>query len=252
MVLPRMKKCFFLRGLVREAGHWHGFLERFAAAFPGVEAVALDIPGNGVHFREASPLSVPGMAEFMRREFLSRRGEENYLFALSLGGMVGVEWLHRWPDDFRKAVLVNTSLRGLSPLHHRLRPRNYARIARMMLSGKPSLVETGILAMTSARTEGAEEITQAWLKIHQARPVSVRNAVRQLVAAARFHPPQAKPKIPVLILNGGRDQLVNPACSRALAAHWSLPLHTHPAAGHDLTLDEPEWVLERLKEFLLP
>jgi len=45
------KKWFFLRGLVREAGHWSGFLEKFAEAFPDCEPIPLDIPGNGRHFQ---------------------------------------------------------------------------------------------------------------------------------------------------------------------------------------------------------
>lgn len=244
-----MKKCFFLRGLVREAGHWNGFLERFAAEFPGIEPVALDLPGNGAHFRAISPLSVPAMTDLVRAEFQRKCGSENYIFALSLGAMVGLDWLHRFPGEFKKAVLVNTSVRGLSPLHHRLRPQNYARIASMMMSGKTALVERSILEMTSMRSEKFDEITKDWVKIQEARPVSVKNAVRQLIAAARFHPPQEKPAIPVLILNGAGDRLVNPECSHALAQHWKLPVHVHPTAGHDLTLDEPDWVVEKLREF---
>lgn len=238
---------FFLRGLVREAGHWAGFLERFRAAFPGREAVALDLPGNGAHFREPSPLSVARMAESVRAEYLARRGPANHLFALSLGGMVGLEWLRRWPGDFRSTVLVNTSVRGLSPFHQRLRPRNYARILTLMFSGDPAAVERKILEMTSHNLDRREELVRAWTEIHRLRPVSPRNAVRQLWAASRFRPPRERPPVPTLVLNGARDELVNPACSKALAGHWGLELRVHPEAGHDLTLDAPDWVLEQLR-----
>jgi len=247
---PTKQKWFFLRGLVREAGHWSGFLERFERAFPGHEAIPLDLPGNGVHFREQSPLTVGGMTEKVRAEFLKKKGEDNHLFALSLGAMVALEWLHRWPDDIKSAVLVNTSVRGLSPLHRRLRPGNYPRIAKMLFSGQPAFLEKSILEMTSNDRTRHAELTDAWVKIHDARPVSRANSVRQLLAAARFHPPRERPSLPLLILNGAGDRLVHPSCSQEIAKHWKIPVSIHPTAGHDLTLDDPDWVIGQLRSFL--
>lgn len=243
------QKWFFLRGLVREAGHWSGFLERFEAAFPDRQAIPLDLPGNGVRFRDKSPLSVPAMTAAVREEFLKLRGEENHLFALSLGAMVGLEWMRRWPTDFRSAVLLNTSLRGLSPFHHRLLPRNYRRMFRMIFSGDPAFVERNILEMTSHKQEAFSDLIFQWTEIQRLRPVSLTNGLRQVVAAARFRPPQEKPTVPILLLNGAGDQLVDPTCSQAIARHWNLPVHVHPTAGHDLTLDASDWVLDQIREF---
>ena len=52
--------------------------------------------------------------------------------------------------------------------------------------------------------------------------------------------------VPVLVLNGGGDRMVDPRCSQALAEGWSVPLRVNPDAGHDLTLDQGEWVLEQI------
>lgn len=245
----KTEKWFFMRGLVREAGHWSGFLERFEEAFPHREAIPLDIPGNGKRFLEASPLSVSGMAEAVREEFLARKGESNHLFALSLGAMVALEWMRRWPADMQSAVLLNTSVRGLSPLHHRLRPRNYWRILKMTLLGGLERKERTILEMTSHSRHRFDELTRDWIEIQRQRPVSTANSLRQLIAASRFHPPKERPALPVLILNGAGDQLVHPSCSQALGQHWNLPVRVHPSAGHDLTLDAGDWVLEQLHSF---
>lgn len=247
MSAKRPEKWFFFRGLVREAGHWSGFLEKFEAAFPERQAIALDIPGNGNRFQEPSPTSVAGMAEAVREEFLKRKGESNHLFALSLGAMVALEWMQRWPHDMKSAVLLNTSVRGLSPLHHRLRPRNYWRILKMTVLGGLERKERTILEMTSHSKHRFDELEQSWVEIQRARPVSTANSLRQLIAASRFHPPKEKPAIPVLVLNGAGDQLVHPSCSQAIAKHWGLPVRVHPSAGHDLTLDAGDWVLEQLK-----
>ncbi|RZA09081.1 MAG: alpha/beta fold hydrolase [Proteobacteria bacterium] len=240
---------FFLRGLVRESGHWSGFLEAFEARFPERRVVALDLPGNGTRYHEASPVSIEAMARALREAAAPFRGDKNYLFAISLGAMVGLEWMHQAPDDFAGAVLVNTSLRGLSPLHHRLRPANYPAILRAMRAKDFETRERIILALTSQDPNNVDRWAKPWAEIQSRHPVSVRNALRQLLAAIRFAPPKTKPRPPLLILNSAKDTLVDPLASQRLSAHWNAPLRVNPRSGHDLTLDDPEWVLEQLESF---
>lgn len=240
---------FFLRGLVREQGHWSGFLEEFRARFPERRVVALDLPGNGSRFREDSPVSIPEMARAVRAAAAGSRSDKNYLFAISLGAMVGLEWMHQAPGDFDGAVLVNTSLRGISPLHHRLRPANYGTLLKIMRTADYEERERLILSITSNVPENIARWAGPWAEIQRRQPVSVRNALRQLLAAIRFAPPVAKPRPPLLILNSARDELVNPACSRRIAKLWDAPLLVNERAGHDLTLDDPAWVLGALERF---
>ena len=47
-----------LRGLTRERAHWGDFPERLRAAFPGQQFHLVDLPGTGIHYREASPATV--------------------------------------------------------------------------------------------------------------------------------------------------------------------------------------------------
>lgn len=240
---------FFLRGLVRESGHWYGFLERFSKAFPEREVVTLDLPGNGALHGMKSPALVPAMTDILRAEFQKRKLKNNYLCAVSLGGMVGIDWMHRYPGDFAGAVLLNTSLKGVCPLWKRLRPANYLTVLTLLAARDLLFRETKILEMTSNRREGREEVARAWAEIQRKRPVSAGNAVRQLLAAVRFAPPLAKPEAKLLLLRSLGDRLVHPDCSARIAHLWQAELATHPDAGHDLTLDAPEWVLERIRGF---
>jgi pimeloyl-ACP methyl ester carboxylesterase len=240
---------FFLRGLVRESGHWNGFVDRFAAAFPDTETVELDLPGSGAHFDRKSPASVPAIVDWLRNEFLRRKGARNALFAISLGGMVGIDWMQRYPGDFERAVLVNTSLRGLSPFYRRMQPHNYWTVLRLMASGDVLFRERRILEMTSNRFEHHERIATEWAEIQRRHPVSVPNSVRQLLAAARYRPSPEPPRAKILVLSSRGDRLVHPSCSDRLASLWRLQLLVHPDAGHDLTLDDPDWVLDKVREF---
>jgi pimeloyl-ACP methyl ester carboxylesterase len=80
-------------------------------------------------------------------------------------------------------------------------------------------------------------------------PVSRRNALRQLLAAARFSAAD-KPAVPLLVLAGAADGMVSPRCSQRLAQAWGASFALHPTAGHDLPLDDADWVAREVAAWL--
>jgi pimeloyl-ACP methyl ester carboxylesterase len=56
--------------------------------------------------------------------------------------------------------------------------------------------------------------------------------------------------MPVLVLASAMDALVDPLCSRHLAAEWKTSLAVHPDAGHDLPLDDAAWVARQVRAWL--
>lgn len=243
----------FLRGLVRESAHWDDFPERFARAMPGARVHLVDLPGNGRHWRQPSPLALWPMMEAARRdalEMIGPGGQPFYLLSISLGGMVAVEWAQRYPGELAGAVLINTSLRGASPLHRRLSWRCWPLLARITATADVARRETLILKLTSALAEPKPGLVESRVAIHQRHPVRLGNVFRQLWAAARHRPPRAKPPVPLLLLNSRGDRMVDPECTEAAAKLWDLQAKTHPWAGHDLPLDDPEWVAAAVAEWL--
>lgn len=246
----------FLRGLMRESAHWDDFPERFCATIPGARAHLIDLPGNGQHWRQPSQLSLRETMEAVRGEAVAAMQAQGqvlkpfYLFSISLGGMVTVEWANRYPAELAGMVLVNTSLRGLTPLHQRLSSGIWPLMARIVTAGDVAKRERLILELTSAKQAPSPGLIQNRVAIHQRHPVQLNNVFRQLWAAARYHPPQEKPSIPVLLLNSLGDRMVDPACTQAIAQRWNLEPKTHPWAGHDLPLDDPRWVIAAVLEWL--
>ncbi len=246
----------FLRGLVRESAHWDDFPERFAAGMANARVHLVDLPGNGRHWRQPSPLSLCEAMEAVRSEALRSMGRERpvfqpfYLFSISLGGMVAVEWAHRHPQELAGTVLVNTSLRGLNPLSQRLSLRAWPLLARIVAERDVGKRESLILELTSAAKTPEAGLIENRIAIYLRHPVRVRNVFRQLWAAACHRPPIEKPAIPVLLLNSLGDCMVDPECTRALARRWSLEPKTHPWAGHDLPLDDPGWVIAQVRDWL--
>jgi pimeloyl-ACP methyl ester carboxylesterase len=174
-----------------------------------------------------------------------------FLLAMSLGAMVAAEWAARHPEDLSGCVLIGTSFGGISPFHQRLRPRNYATLLGLALPGMNDAArEAAVLRLTSNLAENRDRIVQDWSAWRREHPVSRANALRQLWAAARYRLPAQRPAVPMLVLAGAGDALVDPACSRELARRWQTGYAEHPAAGHDLPLDDGAWVARQVREWM--
>jgi pimeloyl-ACP methyl ester carboxylesterase len=235
-----------LRGLMRETRHWGDFPARLAAA--GQTSVyTLDLAGNGRRYHETSGATVPAMADDVAEQWQRMRGGPVKILALSLGGMVAVEWARRAPQTVAELVLCNSSIRPYSTPWERFQPRAMPKLLRLLLTRPEAQdIETDILRLTSNRADEHAAKLGDWVRWRQQCPVSGGNVLRQLLAAARYRAASA-PAVPTRVLCAAGDRLVSPRCSQRLAAAWQVPLAVHPSAGHDLPLDDPEWLLAQLK-----
>lgn len=248
-----MTTWVLLRGLMRDSRHWGDFPERFSAGMPGTKVVTLDLPGNGSLHRMASPARVERMASWCRGELASRGWVPPYrILAMSLGAMVAASWAIEHPAEVEACVLINTSLRP-SPMHWRLRPRNYGTLLKLVLfGGTAGDWESAIYRLTSNRPAEAAHVVPLWSAWRREHPVSRINALRQLFAASRYAPPKDKPEPPVLLLASTLDALVDVRCSRDVAARWHADLREHPTAGHDIPLDDGDWVVRQVSTWAAP
>ena len=239
-----------LRGLMRETRHWGDFVSQLQATRGDEAIIAIDLPGNGSLYQQQSPLRVSEMVENCRLQ-LQQRGINGpvTLVALSLGGMVAADWARHYPQQVKRCVLINTSMRPFSPFYRRLRPGNYpALLGQGLRSQRGEAFERLILRLTSSR--GDSRVLADWCHWQQQYPVSRGNALRQLLAAARFRAPKQKPAAHMLVLTGAKDRLVDHRCSLALASAWQTALAIHPWAGHDLPLDDAAWVVVQINQWL--
>jgi pimeloyl-ACP methyl ester carboxylesterase len=232
----------FLRGLTRSSAHWGQFIADFAAALPGARVMALDLPGNGMLWRQRSPATVAGLVQHCREQLRQQGMDQPVgLLAMSLGGMVAAEWALQQPAEIRELVLINTSMRPFNPPWQRLRARSFLRLVRLAVAAADGQAwEREILRLTT--NHARSDVLQPWCAERAQHPVSGRNALRQLLAAARYRAPPQGPRVPTLVLSGAGDRLVSPQCAGAIAQHWAAVLQQHPTAGHDLTLDAGPWV----------
>ena len=242
-----------LRGLMRESAHWGDFPEALQRALPpGAQVITLDFPGTGVQRALRSPGSIASLTDWCRSE-LKRRGVHGpvHVLAMSMGAMVATEWAYQAPQELAAAVLINTSFAPLSPFYHRLRPRNYLRLLRLVCwYASPLVWEWNILEMTSQRPAERAGVLPQWVLVRQQRPVRRADALRQLLAAARYRVREQAPAVPLLMLASACDGLVDSRCTQLAAQRWTCALRLHPWAGHDLPLDDPAWVVTQVRDWV--
>lgn len=243
---------YLIRGLGRESQHWGDIADSFREYFPNCKVTLLDMPGMGVNRHLKTPWSISQMVRLMRNDYLHKKNkrEISVLVVISLGGMVGAQWMKEFPKDFQFAVLMNTSYAGMSPTFKRLKPKAIWVLASSIFNSK-RIREKRVLEISSNQTDVALQHLDRWLEIQRERPVLIGNVLRQLWAASRYRVGDWQPEIPVQVLASENDRMVNVECSRAIGRSWAAPVATHPTAGHDLPLDDRYWMLNQIEQFLL-
>lgn len=242
-----MTTWVLLRGLGREARHWGPFVTELQEALgPSARVLPVDLPGTGSARGRRSPWTVGGIADDVLASLRALGAQPPYVWVgMSLGGMVAMAAAARCPEQTAGCAVINTSAAGLSPPWRRLRGTAALCLIATTLFGRTARArERKILALT-ANSPASERLLQQWETLAQQAPVSHRNLIAQMWAARGFVPPPRSAR-PCLVLASARDRIVSPQCSLELAQEWKATLAVHPAAGHDIGLDAPGWLIARL------
>lgn len=252
MPIKPASNWILLRGLTREKAHWGSFKNQLENAFPESRVEAIDLPGTGDFYKDKCPNSIQEITDKVREHVqqLGLLDAPVNLLAVSLGGMVALDWMQTKPAEINCGVIINVSLAQINPFYYRLRWQSYPQLLRTILQTDLYQRELAIIKLISNRAECYAELADVWQHIQRNHPVSFKNALAQLIAAARYCPNNQNPQMPVLLLNSLGDRLVSPHSSAAISRLWNVPCITHHGAGHDLTTDDGDWVIEQVKSFI--
>lgn len=240
-----------LRGLGRENEHWSSFLDNLSKQKWCDKISAIDMPGNGRFHKISSPASIAEFAEFLHLEKMREvKSDKVLIIAISMGGMVAIEYANIYPEHVAGLVLINTSSGDLSSPIERLKPNAFLKFFEILKSQNEELREKAILEMVSNNNVRQSEVLSTWIKIAKDRPVSAFNLLKQLIASGTFKAKKKRPSCQTLILTSQGDQMVNFRSSEKLAAEWAAPIEIHASAGHELVLDDENWVIERINSWV--
>lgn len=234
-----------------ESFHWWDFFPQLKSRFPNDQFHTAEILGNGKLYEHHTPLSIKKNITALREQ-VPLDGSKKVLFGFSLGGMLALEWAHAHPDEVEAVILVNCSLNN-SAFYKRMTAYSLSNILKSGFEKDLHKREEMIIRMTTANIppERVSEIALQWGPRGKEFPVKPLNFIWQLGVATQISQ-RAAPPAPVLVLSSSQDRVVHPDCSKKIADTWKLPLYSHPTAGHDLTLEDPDWVLDHVGRFIYP
>ncbi len=246
--MEKNRNWILIRGLIRGSFHWHTFPKKLAATFPNDTVHVFDLPGNGRRNKERSPLSLDEYTDDLR--FQARRLERIHIIAISLGGMIALDWLVHHPDEVESAFIMNTSLGDTGPFYKRLNYINYPKIAKSFFSDLETR-EKMILEMTSNNLKEHAAVLPEYIALARQFPVERINFVRQLIVAGktRYNPALERYKKLNFVVSTN-DRLVHSENTLNLSQRLNLAPKIHPWAGHDLTLDDPDFMVSHCLDVL--
>jgi pimeloyl-ACP methyl ester carboxylesterase len=249
---------FLLIGLSKEGAHWNeDFVQELTARLKPHSVVQCDLIGAGQFLNQASPTNISETARQMRAQYQGQLhpGHRRVLVAISLGAMVGIEWIRLFPDDFESIVVVNSSIQGVSPLTKRVQPNAMKKILQVFFTPSVEQKEKLILELCSNHPTNAEKIYPKWVQIARARPVKWQNLIRQAIAGATFKVPEL-PKVPRLIMAAKGDRLAHYSCSIRLHeawggdAHGTIKVFEEPHIGHAFHVDAPDVLASEIEAWI--
>ncbi|HEY4220567.1 MAG TPA: alpha/beta fold hydrolase, partial [Myxococcota bacterium] len=146
---------------------------------------------------------------------------------------------------FERVVVGNTSAADLSKPWERFSTSLLLRLPRVLTADAIDRERT-ILQITSNRSAvDNEPLARTWADYYREQTPTRSAFARQLFAASRSRLPRSI-TAPVLVLTSTGDRLVSHRCSENIARALSAPICVHDQAGHDLTLDAPDWVCDKV------
>ncbi len=241
------KHWLLLRGLGRDHRHWGEFINQFKAAFADDKVSVLDTCGNGDFATLKSPLSIAKYTDHCRQH-ITEHSQGIHLVALSLGGMIALDWAQRFPQEVVSITLLNSSAANLTSWHKRINLSHLVKaVLAILASRQPEIIEKAILQLSSNQTQNNDTLAR-WTEYRREQCTSNVNLIRQLIAASRFKAFKLT-NISPLVLTSKSDRLVNTIASEHLYFHLGGKLVVHPSAGHDLPLDDANWVIAQIKQY---
>lgn len=239
------KNWVLLRGLMRSQFHWKNFAELLKIKLQLESVQSVELPGNGFLCHEKTPIDIFQVITQLRSQLNVSGKQPIGIIGISLGGMLATQWAQLYPQEVSHIVLINSSS-SLSPFYKRLLPQNYPALIKNLILSRDAQLEKFILSTTSNNRNKWESQAQENINFLMKFPLSGLNFFRQLKLATQVDFSK-KPEANKLILASKADRLVSYTCSERIAKLWNCDILYHETAGHDLPLDDADWVIEKIR-----
>ncbi|MEZ5118457.1 MAG: alpha/beta hydrolase [Candidatus Nanopelagicales bacterium] len=252
--------ALFVHGLGGNSSNWTDLMWLLGDR---LHCLAPDLPGFGRSGPAESGRYDPlAQAEVLAALISQRFAEPVHLFGNSMGGAISVQLAGRYPQLIRSLTLVSPALPDLIPMRTSIQlpviampgigPRLATRIAQLPVEQRVQATMNLVYAQPAMvppqRIAEAQEDALLVAQNPWSGP-AFQSALRGILATYFDRGPDAPWKlaerinVPVLMIYGQKDKLVNPRAARRASRHF---LHSRimvlPGSGHVSQMEHPELV----------
>lgn len=240
---------------------------------PTCRLVALDLAGFGRTRGHGRSTSVRGNTELLHRFLTEVTGGPAVLVGNSMGGLIAALEAAAHPEDVAGAVLIDPALPPSAaarpdPLAMAMFAAYFAPgVGKRFISHRRRVRTPEQLAMDTLRlcctdpSRVPQEVVDAHFELARSREyyremeaefvLATRSTLWTLARRRRFTALLRSVDVPVLLLHGDKDRLVNVASARAAAkVHPSWRYEELPDIGHVPQLEAPERTAELVLDWL--
>lgn len=233
----------FINSLGSDLRIWDGLMAAFAPHFP---LIRYDKRGHGLSDCPAGPYTLQEHSDDLAGLLTQVQAPSAILIGVSVGGMIALDFAHRYPDRVKALVLCDTGAKIATADYWTerataVRQGGLAPVAPMILARWFS----GAFATTApASYRGYQNmLTRTPAEGYAATCEALRDADLRAVVGAI--------EAPALVLCGEEDRATPPSLGQELAA--ALPnarFALIPQAGHIPSLEQPQALATAIQHFL--
>ncbi|MFM2475694.1 alpha/beta fold hydrolase [Celerinatantimonas sp. MCCC 1A17872] len=238
-ILDNLSPVVLIRGLLGEHYYWQHFQQMLEQTLQ--RKVIL------VSLREqlsSQTQSSAALVETFRDLLYSQtQSHQCHVVSLSLGANAALYWQQQFSDEVKSVTLINPLVIDKTQRWH---PLLWWLLSKIV-----------VLSMfTSSHSKRWFKRLSAWPGLHPElieQPSALSLHSWQLVKQFKLFIKAScsfSPKVALQLLVSRHDHWISASLSYRLAAIWQAPLFPHLSGGHDLALDDPRWVCEKLTDWV--
>lgn len=242
-----------LRGLIRDSRHWYGFDQLLQQKIPHCEVILWDFP-KAVSRSNIREYSHPA---YLAEQLLAQIGPKRsfHIVGVSLGGLLGLYVQLQEPKRCLSLMMINSSHIRCSLWYQRISWFFVLRFLIKRCVGR-NASERYLLKSTIRNQHIAEKLIPTALQYQKDKAWTYQNALYQLFFAMRMRRIPTKSektsqKWNIWVVYSDKDRIVSAICSKKLALLLQAKSIGHPAAGHDLAADDPQWCIQQIQNMIL-
>lgn len=244
------KPLILLHGLGASSFTWRIVIPLLAQRF---RVIAIDLPGFGRSSKDPNrDYGLDNQAQTLI-QFLEEIGiKKAVLVGSSMGGAIGLWMAKKAPEKFEKIIVMAPAVSS------QLMPVELARLSNLFLPTttllmSKTLIRTILKRVLSKHELITDEIVRHYQRPYIEEPKSINTFIKatSILSDSRLPHELSDIESEILILYGAKDRLVPKAVMDQLRKVLPKAQYIeHKTAGHHPMEDEPEWVCEKLEEFI--